>query len=353
MYDVHSPEGAQRTHLTPMHGASQALGAGGSGAVPAGDVQFAESSDSWSAVPAWVRWFLQLGYDWHPASGTRRICIVSVPCDSPGAALVACGMMRRRLCVSDAGDLADHLAHLGRLFTTARASTLLRRPANRKRFRFIDRGADGSLRVSPEGRPDERHTIVEAFAFDWCVDGEPHPVAPKGRPLSLPLALMDRLVPEACSIIPENLARTDSAICLAGPVAGESRAEEQLSRVRFRLGAEEHALGLLLTVHGWHAGAVSRMTYYNGRTGTLDREVRAPLAVCVDGGQSFLNVLDDRRFRESDVVAVVARTSEPELLERVAQRSASLSQWYARDPKVGAYVKVAPPGLATVALVRE
>jgi hypothetical protein len=318
------------------------------------DLQFSELTEGWRSLPAWVRWFVRLGYEWNPPAQRRRVCVISVPCDSPGAGLVALGMLRRRLCMADAGDLASHLAYLKRLFATNRTGAVLRRAGTRKRFRFIEPDTEGRLRVSPVGEPDERHTIVEEFAYDWCVDGEPHPVAPRGRPLELPLAVLDGIIPDACPVVPENLARTDSAICLAGSVAGESRAMAQLSAVRFRVNSEEHSLGCMLAIHGWHEGAVSRMTFYNGRTRTLDREVRAPLALCVDGGQALLEVLDDtKRFGEADVIGVLSRTSDPDLLDRVAQRLATLAQWYVRDPHTSPVLAGAPTGIATVSLIRE
>jgi hypothetical protein len=318
------------------------------------DLEFSELTAGWRSLPDWVRWFVRVGYAWNPPGPKRRLCVISVPCDSPGAGLIALGMLRRRLCLADAGDIASHLAYLKRLFATDRTGALLRRTGSRKRFRFIEPDVEGRLRVSPEGDPDERHTIVEEFAYDWCVDGEPHPVAPRGRPLKLPLAVLDRILPNACPVVTENLARTDSAICLAGSVAGESRAMAYLSAVRFRMNSEVYTLGSMLAIHGWQEGAVSRMTFYNGRTRTLDRQVRAPVALCVDGGQALLEVLDDsKRFGNADVIGVLSRTADPDLLDRVAQRLASLSQWYVRDPHASHVFEGGPTGIATVSLIQE
>lgn len=321
---------------------------------PLPDLEFSELTAGWRSLPDWVRWFVHVGYEWNPPAQQRRLCVISVPCDSPGAGLVALGLLRRRLCLADAGDLASHLGYLKRLFATDRNGVLLRRAGTRKRFRFIEPDVEGRLRVSPEGDPTERHTIIEEFAHDWCIDGEPHPVAPRGRPLELPLAVMDRILPNACPIVPENLARTDSAICLAGSVAGESKAMSHLAAVRFRLNSEEHTLGSMLAIHGWYEGAVSRMTFYNGRTRTLDREVKAPVALCVDGGQALLEVLDDaKRFGNADVIGVLSRTADPDLLDRVAQRLASLARFYVRDPHAPPILAAAPTGIAAVSLIRE
>ncbi len=321
---------------------------------PLPDLEFSELTTGWRSIPDWVRWFVRVGYECYPPAERRRVCVISVPCDSPGAGLVALGMLRRRLCLTDAGDLASHLAYLKRLFATYRTGALLRRAGTRKRFRFIEPDVEGRLRVSPEGDPDERHTIVEEFAYDWYVDGEPYPVAPRGRPLKLPLAVLDLLLPDACPVVPENLARTDSAICLAGSVAGESRAMAHLSAVRFRMNSEEHTLGSMLAIHGWHEGAVSRLTFYNGRTRTLDREVRSPVVVCVDGGQALLDVLDDHnRFGNADVIGVLSRTADPDLLERVALRLSGLSSRYVRDSHASPAMAEAPAGIATVSLVLE
>jgi hypothetical protein len=74
----------------------------------------------------------------------------------------------------------------------------------------------------------------------------------------------------------------------------------------------------------------------------------------VDGGQALLEVLDDaKRFGNADVIGVLSRTADPDLLDRVAQRLASLSQWYVRDPQASNVLVGAPTGIATVSLIRE
>ena len=57
---------------------------------------FSEDNDSWREVPDWASFLLRLGvkFPLDPIE-TRRICLVSMPCDSAAAGLVALGAMVR------------------------------------------------------------------------------------------------------------------------------------------------------------------------------------------------------------------------------------------------------------------
>lgn len=315
------------------------------------DVLFSESPSQWHPLPTWVEWFLRFGYLWPIQQGSRRICILSVPCESPAAALIALGLMRRRMELRNAGDLASHLGRLRDLFSTAREGTVLRRVNNRKRFRFLKAETDGTLWVHPQG-DTSRHKIIEERAYDWYVDGEPQVQVPGGAPL-LVSGILHTLFKESSAVLPENLDRTDSAICFAGRVGGESQTHEALSAVQFRLNGNVSSLGALLTIYGWHDGRVSRVTFYNSRTSAFDRQPRLPLAVSADGGPAFLRVYSDSRFATSDIVAVIPRTSDPDQLEPVAQQLASLSQWYTPDDHVAAELGDAPTGVTPLVLRKD
>lgn len=315
------------------------------------DVLFSESPTQWHPLPNWVEWFLRFGYLWPIRQSSRRICILSVPCESPAAALIALGLMRRRLELRDAGDLASHLGRLRDLFSTAREGTVLRRVNNRKRFRFLKVETDGTLWVHPHGDAS-RYKIIEERACDWYVDGEPQVQGSGGAPL-LVSGILHTLFKECGAVLPENLDRTDSAICLAGRVGGESQTHEALSAVQFRLNENVTSLGALLTVYGWHEGRVSRVTFYNSRTSAFDRQPRLPLAVSADGGSAFLRVHADSRFRASDIIAVIPRTSDADQLETVAQQLASLSQWYTPGDDVSVKLPDAPAGVTPLVLRKD
>lgn len=317
-----------------------------------GGVLYAEEGDDWSPLPFWAQWFLQLGYSWPARQDRRRICIVSTPCDSPGAALVALGIMRRRLELPEANDLASHLLALRQRIAEDPTGTIVRRvnktgPKNRWRFSHVDRG--GQIWVCSISDPAVRSPVLEKFAFDWQVEGEPPVQVAESAPIQLS-ELLPLLFPNSAPVLPQNLARTDSAICLAGRAVGENQTRESLSAVRLSQGGATCTLSSLLTIHGWHDGRVSRMTYFNSRTGVIDRPGGAPQVVCVDGPPAFSKVRSEARFNSSDIIAVVPRTAEPDQLDAVTQHLASLAQWYMPEDAAGAQLGELPGGIATLML---
>jgi hypothetical protein len=72
-------------------------------------MDFSELKGEWQPIPYWVRFLVQMGYNW-PRSGTRprRIALVSMPCDSAGAGLIALGAMVHDLVDPQANDVDAH-----------------------------------------------------------------------------------------------------------------------------------------------------------------------------------------------------------------------------------------------------
>ena len=116
---------------------------------------------------------------------------------------------------------------------------------------------------------------------------------------------------------------------------------------------KEYTLGSLLTISGQHEGAISRIVYYNGRTRKLEREMQGPLTMSIDGGRTLLEVLDDKRFQEVDIIGIVPRTSDPGLLEQLKDRLSDLLQWYIPDDEAVACAGGSPRGVGIKALIRE
>jgi len=318
-------------------------------------LMFAEEGDAWTPLPTWVTWFLRLGYDWPHQQERRRICILSTPCDSPAAALFALGMMRRRLEIPDANDLASHMTALRSRITNNPKGTILRRvnkPGRKNRWRFSHSDPAGELWVLCISDPGEHCRIIERYAFDWHVEGEPPAQASESSPMLLS-GVLPALVTPSSTILVENLSRTDSAICLAGRAGGERQTRDALSTVRLRLNEELRSVASLLTINGWHDGRVSRMTYFNSRLGVLDRTGRTPQVVCIDGPRAFRKISSDKHFSASDMIAVVPRTAETDQLENVSQYLASLAQWYSPERPTGWQVESAPDGVSLLILRKD
>jgi hypothetical protein len=325
------------------------------GDLDAGDrVVYADDEAAWMPLPTWADWFLRLGYDWPDQGKHRRLCIVSTPCDSPGAGLVALGMMRRRLEIPTANDLSSHIAALRTRLTTSSADTVVRRvnkPGRKNRWRFSHTDPTGTVyvRCTSDG---SLSPIIERLAFDWHIEGEP-PVQVRQTSPMVMSSLIPILAKESNAILAENLARTDSAICYAGRGGGERQTREALSTVQLKRNDDSASLASLLTIDGWHAGRVSRMSYYNSRTGVMDREVAQTKVVCVDGPRALLKVASDPRFSAADIVAVVPRTADSDKLETASQYLASLSQWYSPENLASLSMEPAPLGIALIVLKKD
>src|SRR6202043_2958558 len=102
-----------------------------------------------------------------------------------------------------------------------------------------------------------------------------------------------------------------------------------MGSIRFACGGREHGLADLLTIDDWSdSNPVSRISFYNSRTGRLDRFGCSPSLVVADGDSGFLRVLDEQRFQNSDVIGVVERTLEHDRLESVGNKMTALRRWY-------------------------
>ena len=97
-------------------------------------MQFSEADAAWQRLPQWAEFLIKVGFalaDETP--DCRRIRVVSMPCDSAGAGLLALGAMRRRLALADANDLQSHFQRIERLAIQGAVQTVLRHEKDRGR----------------------------------------------------------------------------------------------------------------------------------------------------------------------------------------------------------------------------
>jgi hypothetical protein len=314
---------------------------------------FSESASSWQAVPAWAQFLINFGYCWDQRDRRRRIAIVSMPCDSAAAGLIALGAIRRRLELSCANDLAAHYERFKALSTTSGEQPAVRHRHRPGRFRFDSMDSEGNPWLRHDTKDDYRMVVLPANATDWQFDGEAPVMAAEDA--EIPYELFYRALIEGVnSIHAHNLRTTDSVLCLAGRSAGESVTRRALDEVNFQLSGEIASLSSLLSVQAWLSGRASRLTFYNVRTGNRDREVGTPMILMADGHTSFLDVVDQPDFHNSDIISVISRTVEREELERVGAKIASFEQWYVPEP----YAPCAdrgqlPRGMELLLLVRQ
>ncbi len=336
---------------------------------------FSEANQAWRPVPQWVAFSLRLGYQWlSGVLGQRRIALISMPCDSAAAGLIALGALIRDLGSPNANDVEGHydaqLRYARQYLESCRDCNMRCHP-ELKGCSYTEE-ASGRVR-DKRGKLyqiSERTDFVERslwvclprksltrwqnpkYATDWRIDGEPplQLINPEG---ALPGEAYIRIIDDA-QIIPDNLRRSFSGLCLAGRLVGETATREACASVRFRFENGEHRLPDLLTIYGWsQSDFVSRITFFNARTERFDRQASAPDLVVADGDTSFLKVLSRSEFQRSDVIGVIHRTVDRDHLEDVGNKMLGLRQWYDEDSEMLGRLPAAPRGISLLILRRR
>lgn len=324
-------------------------------------MRFSEAGSPWQHVPPWASYLIQCGFVWADGRAKRRIGIISMPCESAGAGLVALGAIRYRLTLPEANDALSHFDRIERLAARGDGETSLRHQSMRGRFRLEGRDPRGLVWVRQEQRtPADRFNssgpprvaIHAGNANEWRLEREGPTETVLGSAL-LHRRFYEGLIDGAAPPLDINLARSDSAICLAGRVAGESVSRGSFSAIRLECHDRVADLTELLTVHSWSPETVSRITFFNSRTRQLDRDTGFTSLVVADGDAAFLRVLDAPGFKESDVIGVIHRGIERDRLESIGTKLADLSQWYVADAETLDRVSTPPPGITLSVLQRR
>ena len=343
-------------------------------------VCFFEGDQTWQAIPSWVEFLIQFGYRWPSDSlGPRRIALISMPCDSAAAGLVALGALARDLENPNANDVDGHYEALLRYARqylgacrecTTRCEPDLRgctysaevtgevRHRDGKRYHIAeisegpDTGEQCIVGIGGSGRKQERRWMFRGYATDWHIEGQPAPQL-TGYQAELPQHPYIKIVGSK-GIVTENLRRSFSGLCLAGRVSGETSTRDVCASVGFGCNCSGYRLPDLLTVHGWSAmDGVSRMVFFNARTGRSDRQCADATLVVADGHASFLKVVEMAEFQRCDVIGVMHRTIERDDLESVGNRMLGLGQWYVEDSELLRRFPDAPRGLEVLVLRRR
>ena len=303
---------------------------------------FSEVNGPWQSIPPWAVYLMRYGFSWGAGCGRRRIGIISLPCESAGAGLVALGAIRYRLTLAEANDALTHFERIQALAVQQAGETCLRHQSMRGGFRLDGRDQQGwvwarqeqttaAARFTRNGPP--RVGIHAGNANEWRLEGEAPAEIVRGSGLPH-RRFYEELVEGAAVPLEPNLAGSDSAICFAGRISGESASRSALSAIRLKCHGHVADLAELLTVHRWSPDTVSRVTFFNSRARQLDRNTGSTSLVVADGDSAFLRAIDAREFQQSDVVGVIHRTVERDRLESIGTKLADLSQWYVPDGNV-------------------
>jgi hypothetical protein len=313
-------------------------------------MRFIERDVELPCVPKWADFLLSFGYNWPQAArATRRIALVSMPCDSAAAGLVALGIMRKRL---EQPDGSDKTRHLDRLFSCAQGEKCDVRIKHRVRkglFRVNTKRSDGVWFIDCK---EQSFRVLSANAFDWAFEDEPFVEVKDGA--QIPYHPLYACIGNAAGkILEENLRQSDSFLCLAGRASGEASTEATMSEVGFEVDGCRASLAELLTVYAWSNALISRTAFFNPRLSTMDREVRGPQVVVADGHKSWLRSMNGKDTSESDIIGVYHRAVDRTDLEDIGTRAASLQQWYEIDRWDQNVDGVPPAGINVLRLVRK
>ncbi len=317
---------------------------------------------------------LDIGYAWPTESDQpRRISMISMPCDSAGAGIVALGALIRGLCLEDANDLELHydslLKHAKQYLQFCKNCNLPHCAPEIKGCGFVAK-ADGRIKstrvtnkvftISDDTDFVERKIVCvrkalklinfATSAASLYIHGNPEPqlANPVGQ---LPPAPYRQVINGAL-IRPVNLKKTYSGLCLAGRTSGENAVRERMASIRFKDDVSQYALDELLSIHGWTHLDVSRVSYFNARTGKIDRILAPPRLLIADGDVAFLKTISMPEFQGSDIVGVISRTIDRDSLETVGNKVQGLHQWYETDDDLMGMLPSTPRGIS-IAIMRR
>lgn len=336
---------------------------------------FAENNGDWQLIPEWVNFFIRFGFCWGRREYEgRRIALVSMPCASPGAGLIALGTMISDLGKEQANDMGTHN---DLLFSYAQQYLDHCKRCSLKECDPIVRGcgfdskSHGLIRsvrlknhiymVSEETDFDEKKLVLfdkrnpsatiepsPEHAINLYVDGQP-PAISSSEETGLQESAYQGLIKDA-KIYPSNLRKSYSGLVLAGRAKGGSDTRAAYESVHFCNDTESYTLADLLAIHEWTDSKVSRTVFFNVRTEVLDHAAAQPKLVVADGDTSFLKSIDT--FKKSDVIGVIDRSLDRDRLEMIGQKVAALKSWYQPDTQLLELLPTPVPGI-TVAILKK
>ncbi len=321
------------------------------------EVLFSENNEEWCDTPQWVNYLLRVGYELESAPSTRRIVLISLPCDSAAAGLIALGAMRKRLEIAGADDCATHFQRITNLARTRDTRVaLIKHTETRHKYRgpYIVDGiqSEGKIWVKlATGLLGTRGLITSENANEWKFDGAPPAQALLGEKVPYE-KFYSAMMASGGAVNISNLCHSDSRICIAGRIMGENRTHVILAGIRFKLNDCIADLSQLLTVQSWLPEKISRVIYFNTRVKKFDRYSGCPGLVIADGDSAFLRVLDQDGFLNASVVGVFDRTIDREKLESLGNKLSSLHQWYVQDYELQDSMKSTIKGISSLILKR-
>lgn len=328
-------------------------------------------------APTWVEAALSLGYSWRQScNDTRRIGLLSMPCGSEVAGLVALGALRSDLERATANHVDTHfdlllrrclerMAALRRGDSTGLPSWDVRNVVENTCWRFasdnespdeiviedsthqrlIKRG--GKLTPNPNG-PCRRYIRRES-ALGWQLHNLPLPqIGPSGS--ALELSIYSALPGCNGPIIEDNLRRSYDGLVLVGQgAARDTTYMQKFYAAGFASDNCQVPLGELLTLHSKERKYIQRLVFFNERA--PDNSGHEAWLVVADGLPALLSA--ERLFPASDIIGVCNRDATIEATDQLRDRMNEIIRYYTDIYTGNCLPSVLPEGMLLRVLQRK
>lgn len=326
-------------------------------------MQYFESNELYDEIPHWVAAGLSIGYRWE-FGVTRRIALLSMPCDSEIAGFLALGALRKDLERSTANYLDTHFDLL--------VKRCLKRDSLRKSNENSDwdiRHVDGTywhfVEYDPKAdaivvknakhrehlkrkgkRISNPHGVCNRFlmrgsALEWQLHGFPVPQSIKS---AKPMNFLDyQNIPfTSGDILKENLSCSYEGLVLVGSgTAHDSKYMQKFDSTGFYIDKRRLSLGDLLTLNQ-ESQNITRLRFLNERKEYVDELYPASLVIA-DGINAFLNASE--WFIDCDIIGVCSRESTTEAIMRLKDFLNDKARYYKDIDTSQFLIDKAPSGM--------
>ena len=303
-------------------------------------MRYFEADTFYDAVPAWAAAALNLGYRWHlGGSNARRIGLLSMPCESEAAGLIALGAFRSDLERTTANHVDTHFDLLRQACHERVSARMhckgsheepewdLRNIIDDTLWRFVSHDGDLDAIVLEDARhrsvikrkgksiPNQngacRRYLMRHHATDWQLRDCPLPQLVPGERA---LEISDYCDLPGCvgSIVEANLSRSyEGLVLVGGGATRDSRYMQKYYAAGFAIADRRLPLGDLLTLHHNERKYIERMRFLNERA--LQYKAVYPARLIVADGISAL-LSAEKLFHDSDIIGVCSRDASVEAI---------------------------------------
>lgn len=305
------------------------------------NMAFKENGDKYfRQMPAWVECMIRFGYRWtndgnETPARKRRLALISMPCKSVAAELVALGVLRRELEYGQVSNF-DRLVNGIKYFQNITEDiTLVDQHGKKWRFSKINSNRSISVydakyrqyvkikgKTVPNPNGIVTSMILEQYLSGWRIDGLPPVLTSE----SIDSHFYNDIA--GCTgLIEENNLQTSSeqTLLLSDSVSISTVSRRELDDVWFSLNERQASLSELLTLNE-SKDKIQRLVFSSLRSIGNSSFTRTPGQIIADGSHSFLLALD--RFRDSDVVGVISRDEPPANIDSIFNKINELSRYY-------------------------